>query len=62
VTDERFRRPAEVDQLIGDASKARRDLGWRPKYTFAELIKEMVHSDLEATARSLGLQTKQQTI
>ncbi|HET6890941.1 MAG TPA: GDP-mannose 4,6-dehydratase [Pyrinomonadaceae bacterium] len=62
VIDERFRRPAEVDQLVGDASKARRVLGWRPKYSFAELIKEMVQSDLEATARSLGLQSKQQTI
>jgi GDPmannose 4,6-dehydratase len=55
VTDERFRRPAEVDQLIGDPGKARRVLGWRPKYTFAELIKEMVQSDLEATARTAGL-------
>ena len=55
VTDERFRRPAEVDQLIGDASKARRVLGWHPQYTFSELIKEMVQSDLEATARSVGL-------
>lgn len=55
VTDERFRRPAEVDQLIGDASKARRVLGWQPKYTFSELIREMVQSDLEATARSVGL-------
>ena len=57
VTDERFRRPAEVDQLIGDASKARRVLGWQPKYTFSELIREMVQSDLEATARSVGLVT-----
>jgi GDPmannose 4,6-dehydratase len=49
VTDERFQRPAEVDQLIGDATKARTVLGWRPQYTFGELIKEMVQSDLEAT-------------
>lgn len=54
VTDERFRRPAEVDQLIGDASKARRVLGWTPKYTFPELIREMVQSDLEAVGRTLG--------
>ena len=54
VTDERFRRPAEVDQLIGDASKAREVLGWTPKYTFEELVREMVHSDMEAVARSLG--------
>jgi GDPmannose 4,6-dehydratase len=44
--DERFYRPAEVDLLIGDATKARRVLGWRPEYTFEQLIKEMVHRDL----------------
>ena len=44
--DQRYYRPAEVDQLIGDASKARRVLGWEPVYTFGELIKEMVTSDL----------------
>lgn len=54
VTDERFRRPAEVDQLIGDASKARKVLGWAPKYTFEELVSEMVQSDLEAEARTMG--------
>lgn len=54
ITDERFRRPAEVDQLIGDSAKARKALGWQPKYTFDELIKEMVQSDLEATARTEG--------
>ena len=46
--DERYYRPAEIDQLIGDASKARRVLGWEPTYKFRELIKEMVASDLEA--------------
>jgi GDPmannose 4,6-dehydratase len=54
VTDERFRRPAEVDQLIGDSSKARKVLGWTPKYTFEELVREMVQSDLEAVARTSG--------
>jgi GDPmannose 4,6-dehydratase len=49
--DERFRRPAEVDQLVGDASKAHDVLGWKPKYTFEGLIKEMVQSDLEALSR-----------
>jgi GDPmannose 4,6-dehydratase len=48
--DERYYRPAEVDQLIGDASKARRVLEWEPTYTFRELIKEMVASDLAALA------------
>jgi GDPmannose 4,6-dehydratase len=45
--DERFYRPAEVDQLIADASKARRVLGWKPEYTFDELVTEMVQADLE---------------
>ena len=44
--DERYLRPAEVDLLIGDASKARQELGWRPEYTFAELVSEMVQADL----------------
>ena len=48
--DERYYRPAEVDQLIGDSSKARRVLEWEPTYTFRELIKEMVASDLAALA------------
>jgi GDPmannose 4,6-dehydratase len=54
VVDERFQRPAEVDQLIGDSSKARKILGWAPKYSFAELVREMVQSDLEAVTRTLG--------
>jgi GDPmannose 4,6-dehydratase len=49
--DERYLRPAEVDLLVGDASKARRELGWQPTYTFAELIAEMVASDLAAAQR-----------
>jgi GDPmannose 4,6-dehydratase len=51
VIDERFQRPAEVDQLVGDASKARAVLGWKPTYSFEELVKEMVQSDLEAIGR-----------
>lgn len=46
--DERFCRPADVDWLVGDATKARQVLGWRPTYTFAELVREMVVADLEA--------------
>jgi GDPmannose 4,6-dehydratase len=49
--DERYYRPAEVDLLIGDASKARRVLGWEPTHTFRELIKEMVASDLAALSQ-----------
>jgi GDPmannose 4,6-dehydratase len=45
--DPRFVRPAEVDLLIGDASKARDVLGWTPKVTFEELIRMMVDADLE---------------
>lgn len=44
--DPRYFRPAEVELLVGDASKAKALLGWEPKYTIAELIKEMVASDL----------------
>ena len=45
--DKRFMRPAEVDLLVGDYSKAKKELGWEPKVTFEELIKMMVRSDLE---------------
>jgi GDPmannose 4,6-dehydratase len=45
--DERFLRPAEVDSLVGDSSKARRVLGWEPSYTFDSLVEEMVRHDLE---------------
>ena len=41
----KYFRPAEVDELLGDSTKARTILGWTPKYTFAELVKEMVESD-----------------
>jgi GDPmannose 4,6-dehydratase len=44
-------RPTEVDLLIGDASKARQKLGWAPKTTFAQLVKEMVASDLAIARR-----------
>ncbi|MEI2810334.1 MAG: GDP-mannose 4,6-dehydratase [Nocardioides sp.] len=47
--DPRFMRPAEVDQLVGDASKARECLGWKPRVSFPELVTMMVEADLEAT-------------
>jgi GDPmannose 4,6-dehydratase len=47
VEDERYLRPAEVDLLIGDASKARRVLGWCPETSFEELVRMMVEADLE---------------
>jgi GDPmannose 4,6-dehydratase len=44
--DERYLRPAEVDLLIGDASKAKKQLGWQPKTTFKDLVKIMVDADM----------------
>ncbi len=45
--DPQFYRPAEVDLLVGDATRARDSLGWRPTYTFRQLISEMVANDME---------------
>jgi GDPmannose 4,6-dehydratase len=50
LVDERFIRPAEVDLLIGDAQKTRSQLGWKPEYTFEQLVKEMVAADLKVVA------------
>ena len=49
--DPKYYRPAEVDLLVGDATKAKEKLGWTPTYTVAELCKEMVASDLEIFKR-----------
>jgi GDPmannose 4,6-dehydratase len=54
VSDENFYRPAEVDELVGDASKARRILGWEPRYSFQDLIEEMVQHDFAAAKRGQG--------
>jgi GDPmannose 4,6-dehydratase len=51
VHDARFERPAEVDLLLGDSTKARRVLGWKPLVTFPELVAMMVDADLEAAGR-----------
>ena len=51
VHDQRLERPAEVDLLVGDASKAREKLGWQPRVGFAELIAMMVDADLELADR-----------
>ena len=45
--DEKYYRPTEVNQLLGDASKAKNELGWEPKTSFEELVKLMVHADWE---------------
>ena len=47
VIDERFMRPAEVDLLIGDPTKAKNELGWSPRTSFPELVQMMVESDLQ---------------
>jgi len=48
VVNPRYFRPAEVDQLLSDSTKARRELGWEPRVGFEELVKMMVDADLEA--------------
>ncbi|MDR2602743.1 MAG: GDP-mannose 4,6-dehydratase [Spirochaetaceae bacterium] len=53
--DPRYFRPAEVDLLLGDPSKAREKLGWKPKVTLGELIKMMVASDLKLAREELHL-------
>lgn len=53
VTDPRFFRPAEVDQLIGDATKARTVLGWKPTTTFDQLVTMMVDADMTAQERAI---------
>ncbi len=59
--DPKFLRPAEVDHLIGDASKARAALGWRPEVDFAALVRMMVDADLARLARSPGTPTGVET-
>ena len=41
-----FYRPAEVDLLLGDSSRARKELGWKPKTNFIQLVKKMVDTDV----------------
>ena len=48
--DPQFLRPAEVDHLVGDASKAREQLGWQPRTSFRELVELMVDADIERVA------------
>lgn len=52
VVDPRFLRPAEVDQLLGDCSKARNVLGWTPRVAFEQLIQMMVDADMDRVARA----------
>ena len=54
VVDERFLRPAEIDLLVGDYSKAADVLGWAPRTGFAELVETMVDADMEFLAREVA--------
>ena len=51
AVDPRYFRPTEVDALLGDASKARKKLGWTPKIKFKHLVSEMVSTDFKAAER-----------
>jgi GDPmannose 4,6-dehydratase len=53
VQDPRFLRPAEVDHLVGDPSKAKQELGWEPETSFRELVATMVDADLERLGTSI---------
>ena len=53
--DSRYFRPAEVESLLGDSTKAREKLRWKPKISFEELVKEMVQSDLKEAEKELHL-------
>lgn len=52
--DPRYYRPLEVNHLVGDASKARQELGWKPRTTFVELVKLMVDADIHALDEQLA--------
>jgi GDPmannose 4,6-dehydratase len=54
--DEQFQRPAEVDLLVGDSSKAFNELGWRHTYTFHDLVREMVQADLKVESQRAGIE------
>ena len=46
--DRKYYRPTEVDSLLGDASKMKEKLGWEPKISFEDLVKEMIENDLKS--------------
>ncbi|GHT90438.1 GDP-mannose 4,6-dehydratase [Alphaproteobacteria bacterium] len=56
--DPKYFRPTEVDLLLGNASKARKKLGWKPKYTLEMLVKEMIAEDLKEAQKFLLLREK----
>ncbi len=56
--DPRYFRPTEVETLLGDSTKAKEKLGWEPKITFKELVREMMESDLKEAERDRMCQTE----
>jgi GDPmannose 4,6-dehydratase len=53
IQDQRFIRPAEVDLLVADSSRARQELGWTPKVNFDGLVEMMVDADLKRLGREV---------
>ncbi len=53
--DSRYFRPTEVETLLGDASKARRQLGWKPRIAFSKLVREMMQADLRSAQRDQAI-------
>jgi len=51
AVDPRYYRPTEVETLLGDATKARQELGWQPRVSFSELVKEMTEEDLKSAEK-----------
>lgn len=55
IQDKKYMRPAEVDLLLGDPSKAKKELGWKPKHKFRDIIREMVDHDLELAKKEVHM-------
>ena len=56
--DKRYFRPTEVEQLLGDSSKAKKELGWEPKLTLEEIVSEMISSDINEAKKELILKNE----
>ena len=54
VSDPKYLRPAEVDVLVGDASKAKKILGWEPKTKFADLVRLMVDAEIDQIGKEMS--------
>jgi GDPmannose 4,6-dehydratase len=62
AVDKRYFRPAEVEMLIGDPTKAKKQLGWQPKYNLSALVNEMMDADLELFNKKLTLKNSGYTV